>query len=397
MSSISLSTMVSSSSSSLTLLPKDFVPTIKHVIIGRGKKHSKHPGNLRYGDLVQEEMQAYSQAGNKAGKSQVISNLVARVRTEGNFVREYTSEKGRWALVEEHAVRTTTAQHFRDALHSKYRSSKEMKKQKRKEDRRSTSGSSVSVAQNAAAAAAEDDHDEISSKRSRCVSPEDEEDDHFMMMQQRVAKRSRVASAPTATQEEDLFLQMPQLQTPVQQRTHIQMGQQMMQQQQGQQAPPMLNDCWNIFASAFVNNNQGGAGPSASAAHGNECNPFEPRPIMEAQVATAGVNSKLFGCNEQQQQQNFQTSASLMSVFGEQQNHHDLFHQHHQANTSLDALVDRYQQQQHQANSNLSAGVFDEFDPFASNHGTTTTGGHHGLDASSSSMFANAAFGFGAF
>ena len=135
---------------SLPLLPQDFVPDVSHVIIGRGKKHSKHPGNLRYSTLVREEMDAYAAAENKAAKSDVISRLVTRVRATGNFVRE--SGKNRWSLVEEHSVRTTTAQHFRDALHSKYRSSKEMKKQKRKEDRTID--------------------DEPVKKRSRCVSPD---------------------------------------------------------------------------------------------------------------------------------------------------------------------------------------------------------------------------------
>ena len=152
----------------LVLLPEDFVPSTLHVIIGRGKKHSKHSGNLRYDELVREEMHAYAGAENKVTKSQVINRLVERVRATGNFVREVparvikkessscsddeapckatsssntrpsSAQRQRWALVEEHAVRTTTAQHFRDALHSKYRSSKAMKKRMRKAYRTST-------------------------------------------------------------------------------------------------------------------------------------------------------------------------------------------------------------------------------------------------------------------
>ena len=149
------------------MLSEDFVPNSQHVIIGRGKKHSKHSGNLRYSELVHEEMHAYAAAENKAGKSEVISRLVARVRETGNFVRE--AGQGRWSLVEEHAVRTTTAQHFRDALYNKYRSSKEMKKQKRKEDRR-TDGQQLQGAV---------DHEcgEPCKKRARCVSPESTDDD----------------------------------------------------------------------------------------------------------------------------------------------------------------------------------------------------------------------------
>jgi hypothetical protein len=139
----------------MSLLPQGFAPDVTHVIIGRGKKHSKHPGNLRYSTLIHQEMHAYAAAENKAGKSEVISRLVTYIRNTGNFVRE--AGQGRWALVEEHAVRTTTAQHFRDALYSKYRSSKEMKKQKRTEDR------------------TVDDDEVPPKKRSRCVSPESSE------------------------------------------------------------------------------------------------------------------------------------------------------------------------------------------------------------------------------
>ena len=150
---------------SVSLLPEDFAPGVNHPIIGRGKKHSRHPGNLRYSELVHEEMHAYAAAENKAGKSEVISRLVARVRETGNFVRE--AGQGRWSLVEEHAVRTTTAQHFRDALYNKYRSSKEMKKQKRKEERRTDQGVAPDMF-------FQDDFGvmEPCKKRARCVSPE---------------------------------------------------------------------------------------------------------------------------------------------------------------------------------------------------------------------------------
>jgi hypothetical protein len=132
--------------------------------LGAARSTANTQGTLRYSTLIHEEMNDYAAAENKAGKSEVISRLVTRVRETGNFVRE--AGQGRWSLVEEHAVRTTTAQHFRDALYSKYRSSKEMKKQRRQEDRTV---------------------DEVPlKKRSRCVSPEssessDAEDETYSM------------------------------------------------------------------------------------------------------------------------------------------------------------------------------------------------------------------------
>lgn len=203
----------------LSMLSEDFVPDVKHVIIGRGKKHSKHPGNLRYSDLVHEEMHAYAAAENKAGKSEVISRLVARVRETGNFVRE--AGQGRWALVEEHAVRTTTAQHFRDALYNKYRSSKEMKKQKRKEDRQQQ-GTAANLMLDYGIA-------EPSKKRARCVSPE-----------------SKTNKSNTTSQMTTLGLLQKQI---------------MLEQQQRKM------DYLSIFNNVFTNNMD------------MHSNPFEPTPI----------------------------------------------------------------------------------------------------------------------
>lgn len=205
----------------VSLLPEDFVPNVKHVIIGRGKKHSKHPGNLRYSELVHEEMHAYAAAENKAGKSEVISRLVARVRETGNFVRE--AGQGRWSLVDEHAVRTTTAQHFRDALYNKYRSSKEMKKQKRKEERRSEGlqppAADMMLFNDDFAAM------EPCKKRARCVSPESANRDMMSL--------------------------------------NVMQKQLLLQQQQQQQKMDYLS----IFSNVFTNNVD------------MQSNPFEPTPI----------------------------------------------------------------------------------------------------------------------
>ena len=84
-------------------LPVGFQPNDKICIIGRGKRHSNHPGNLRFQTFVREEMGAYSAAQSKQEKSAVISRVIDRVRADGAFVRLESATK-RWLLVEEHAV-----------------------------------------------------------------------------------------------------------------------------------------------------------------------------------------------------------------------------------------------------------------------------------------------------
>ncbi|CAB9500324.1 Nitrilase family, member 2 [Seminavis robusta] len=243
----------STMSRALTMLPEDFLPNVTHVIIGRGKKHSKHSGNLRYSTLVHEEMHAYAAAENKAGKSEVISRLVARVRETGNFVRE--AGNGRWALVEEHAVRTTTAQHFRDALYSKYRSSKEMKKQKRKEERRE----SITKPEEGDLLQGEGEGEDCSSslmyepskKRARCVSPEK-------------SLNNSLSTAPGFFQKQ--FLQMPHM---------------MMQQQQA--ATQAQADALSVFSSSMFMNK----------INFQDSNPFEPTPICSS--SDAAPSGSLFG------------------------------------------------------------------------------------------------------
>lgn len=84
-------------------LPVGYVPTERDCIVGRGKRHRFHKGNLRFRCFVQDEMTAYKAAQSKAEKSAVISRVMDRVRADGAFIR-HISSTGRWSYVEEHAV-----------------------------------------------------------------------------------------------------------------------------------------------------------------------------------------------------------------------------------------------------------------------------------------------------
>lgn len=116
------------------MLPKSFSPSVKEVIIGRGRKVSNHSGNERFRKLIYSEIREYSQAENKTAKSSIIFRVLQEIKNgsplAGGFVKQDNKTK-RWFAVEDATARTTTAQAFRDALSSSYKSSKQFKQQRR--------------------------------------------------------------------------------------------------------------------------------------------------------------------------------------------------------------------------------------------------------------------------
>lgn len=311
------------------LLPEGFLPGLEHVIIGRGKKHSKHSGNLRYGTLVQEEMLAYKNAENKAQKSDVISRLVGRVRLHGNFVREVASkEKGaqRWALVEEHAVRTTTAQHFRDALHSKYRSSKANKKYKR-QSRDSSSAESHSLKATAAAVrnqelaafdleeqrmAAMDNNNHYGDDdafNTRCVSPDSSSNSGNS--EDRPKKRARVSCVISDTPIMPPMPKLPSLPTATTCTENDAMFTDLF-------SPSQFNgnNNMNTNTNCNINGNTGMMQMMTMSSHSHyQQDPFEPTPLRED---TRRGSLNLMSVFQQNHQQHLNTGGfmDLNSSFG---------------------------------------------------------------------------------
>lgn len=126
------------------VLPEEYVLGPQDVIIGRGKKCLRNPGNRRFRSLVQASLAAYSNALTKVKKSEIIMDVLNQVRGSGEdsavagFVK-IDSSSGRYVQVEEASCRIAIAQAFRDALHNTYKSSKKHKKMRRVEKRRSDS------------------------------------------------------------------------------------------------------------------------------------------------------------------------------------------------------------------------------------------------------------------
>lgn len=117
-------------------LPSDYLPCPNTVIVGRGKKVAQHAGNVRFRELVKDELTEYSAATTKAHKSSIIVRVLTDIRSKSQyaFVKQNLTT-GRWYRVEETAQRITTAQAFRDALKDNYKSSRAFKKLKREEEK----------------------------------------------------------------------------------------------------------------------------------------------------------------------------------------------------------------------------------------------------------------------
>lgn len=114
--------------------PPDFVPTVHHVICGRGKKSYGHCGNKNFLAIVSRHIDEYSLATTKQEKSDIVQSIVDGLEAKGGFVR-LDAKTGLYFQAEEGAGREKTSQALRDCLNHKYKSSKDIKRKNRKEKR----------------------------------------------------------------------------------------------------------------------------------------------------------------------------------------------------------------------------------------------------------------------
>lgn len=96
-------------------LPKDFLPSEYHVLVGRGKLCYRHLGNQQVVQIVQSFLPEYNaKDSSKKTKSLLIRKIVALVRERGaskdaDFVK-YDNDSERWYIVEERTAREKVSQ-----------------------------------------------------------------------------------------------------------------------------------------------------------------------------------------------------------------------------------------------------------------------------------------------
>ena len=106
-------------------LPIDFRPGKLDCICIRGRQSAKHGGNVRLKQIVQQNLQRYSDATTKGEKSEVITQCIDQFREKGEFVKRIGE---RWYRSPENLAREKVGQLMRNLLHQKYRSSHTNKK-----------------------------------------------------------------------------------------------------------------------------------------------------------------------------------------------------------------------------------------------------------------------------
>lgn len=114
--------------------PKEFVPTMAHVICGRGKKSYGHCGNKNFLTVVAGHIDEYSEATTKQEKSDIVQAIVDILEAKGGFIR-LDPKSGLYYKAEDGAGREKTSQALRDCLNHKYKSSKDIKRKNRKQKR----------------------------------------------------------------------------------------------------------------------------------------------------------------------------------------------------------------------------------------------------------------------
>jgi hypothetical protein len=69
----------------------DFIPTMNEILCGRGAECLNHEGNIRFRQLIDDNLELYIQTKTKSGKSNIIREIVKRIRNQcypGGFVRK---------------------------------------------------------------------------------------------------------------------------------------------------------------------------------------------------------------------------------------------------------------------------------------------------------------------
>lgn len=109
-----------------TYLPFDYKPSNKDILCGRGKLYSKHAGNIRYAEAINESLQQYKNAPKRVSKSAVVSSLVHRLRDDGHRFIRFDKKKGQWYELRAETIHEKTGHAIRDLLEQRQASASGM-------------------------------------------------------------------------------------------------------------------------------------------------------------------------------------------------------------------------------------------------------------------------------
>ena len=100
-----------------TPLPDEFTPGDFDVVCGRGKGSYNRPGNKRFRAIVQLHIADYVNAKNRYGKSNVLSEVLERVRSQaGGSARFVKCIQQKWYEISEEEAREKVGHTMRESI-----------------------------------------------------------------------------------------------------------------------------------------------------------------------------------------------------------------------------------------------------------------------------------------
>jgi hypothetical protein len=112
----------------------EYKPCAYSVVCGRGLDAFNHVGNRRFRLLTRKSIERYSQAGTRAAKSAIVSEILALVRQAGGIFCK--CKTGVWLEVGDRHAREKIGTSLRDLLHTKYKSSAKARAAGRRRNRK---------------------------------------------------------------------------------------------------------------------------------------------------------------------------------------------------------------------------------------------------------------------
>jgi len=117
-------------------LPKDFVPEVDTVVLGKGNIPKTNIGNLKLKGIVMDGLVEYAN-GERRKKIAVISRIISHVTSRNYKTTGFVKfEDDSWYEMTERDARVKITALFRDCLHDQYRSSSSSKVKRRQELRK---------------------------------------------------------------------------------------------------------------------------------------------------------------------------------------------------------------------------------------------------------------------
>jgi len=99
----------------IKFLPDNFTPGEKDIIIGKGMRCYNHQGNIMFRRIITARIKEYAYTTSKRAKSELISSIVANIKSKGAFVKK-DPDTSLWYQADDFLARDKTSQAIRKIM-----------------------------------------------------------------------------------------------------------------------------------------------------------------------------------------------------------------------------------------------------------------------------------------